>query len=60
MCKHQSKNTGKTGYDGDFGFFVLDTDLDYRDNPLRFLQKYRFAGEKQEIISETYEIEDWF
>ena len=41
-------------------FFVLDTDLDFQENPLMVLQNYRFAGEGREIISETYEIAKWF
>lgn len=41
-------------------FYILDTDLDFRENPLLVLQKFRFAGESREIVSETYKIETWY
>ena len=41
-------------------YFILDTDIEYNENPLHILQTYRFANEDQEIMSETFKVDDWF
>lgn len=40
-------------------FFILDTDIEYDENPLSVLQKYRI-GVSNEVISETYCIKNWY
>lgn len=41
-------------------FYLLDTDYDMTENPLKVLQTYQFEGEAQRVIGETYCIRDWF
>ncbi len=41
-------------------FYLLDTDYDLEENPLKVLQTYQFEEDGQRIISETYCIQDWF
>lgn len=41
-------------------FYLLDTDYDMTENPLKVLQTYQFEGETQRVIGETYSIRDWF
>ena len=40
--------------------YLLDTDYDMTENPLKVLQTYQFEGEAQRVIGETYCIRDWF
>lgn len=41
-------------------YYILDTDIEFNENPLHVLQTFRFANEDKEIVSETFKVEDWF
>lgn len=41
-------------------FYLLDTDFDLSENPLKVLETYCLEEETQRVIGETYSIQDWF
>lgn len=41
-------------------YYLLDTDIEYDENPLHLLQTYCFMNEGREIVSETFRVDDWF
>ena len=41
-------------------YYLLDTDIDYDENPLDILAVYRFANEEKEIVSEVFKAEAWY
>lgn len=41
-------------------YYLLDTDIDFDENPLDILSIYRFANEEKEIVSEVFKAEAWY
>ena len=59
-CQINQRLQAEPGTRNMFIYYLLDTDLEYGDNPLLVLQTYRFANEEQETVSETYRIDPWY
>lgn len=41
-------------------YYLLDTDIEYDENPLHVLQTYRYEKENKVIVSDTFKVENWF
>lgn len=41
-------------------YYLLDTDIEFCENPLHVLQTHQFADRDKEIKSEIFQVEDWF
>lgn len=41
-------------------YFLLDTDIAYDENPLCYLQTYRFMDGEREVKSEIFKVNEWF
>lgn len=61
QCAHINMKLKQNNETADMGvYFLLDTDIEFDENPLHVLQTYRYGNSGREIVSETFRVEDWF
>lgn len=41
-------------------YYILDTDIEYGENPLHILQTYHFANGEKTIVSDNFKVDDWY
>lgn len=61
QCAHINLKLKQKNETAEMGvYFLLDTDIEFDENPLHILQTYRYGNNGREIVSETFRVEDWF